>query len=318
VLAYSIKVICCSSFMKRVSVVYPVFGNISEQQLEAVLSSVTNQDYSNIEIVLSEENPNSRFKTIANKFGATYVFNKTNGFEYNIGRVRNAGLHAASGTYVYSSDADIVFLRSDYISRLVKQYKISGKAYLSFPPMKRLLKVDQTSFYNDVSNHGLERAITALNFSDGYTTNSNPDKKLKVLRYGYYKKRYTIFTEEFKKISSAELKKYGYGLLHFTYHAGTIFTTAKALQAVGGYYENHDGWGGDDVYVQVKLGKYFKSKKGHLRSSIPKTSVFTVLHLDHKKRFSKQKYQDNQDVLWNRLARDYKKIIAEDRKENGF
>lgn len=301
---------------EKISVVFPIFGDFARKRLFLAIESVKLQDYPNIEIIVSEQNSKPTYKKQAKKQGVKYIHFKPRKGKamYNVGYVRNRGIKHASGKYVYLNDSDIVFLNKSFLTRLHKLLKESKAAYLAFPPMKRLILSQFDSFYEKVRNNGLKKEIENLSFPDGYTTYKGKTNKIKVVRYGYYRKKYTIPINDFKKITKDELKKYGYALLFFTFHAGGTFVEKKKLITVGGYCENFIGWAYDDVDLQVKLSQISKTR----RISIPKRKSYEVLHLDHKNNFNKEKYNRNQKVFEERLKIDIKTLIREDKRKNKF
>ncbi len=302
---------------EKISIIFPIFGSFDVKRLFLAVESVKIQDYPNIEIVVSEQNTHPTYKEKAREQGVKYVYSKIKKNEdfYNIGYVRNVGIKDATGKYLYLNDSDIIFLRKSFLSNLYKLYKKKKPSYLLFPPMKRLIKSQLTSFYERVQKNGLFYEIKKLNFPDGYTTNRNKTDKLKVLKYGYYKKKYTIPLKDFKKIGKKDLEKYGYGLLFFTYHAGAVFVERKKVITVGGYCQNYHAWGYEDVDLQIKLNKVFKTKH---RMSIPKTKNYDVLHLDDRNNFSKKGYDRNTRIFKERMEGNFIDLARRDKKVNKF
>lgn len=301
---------------EKISIIFPVFGTFDPVRLQLAVQSARLQDYSDLEIIISEQNNRPTCATLARKLGVSYIHAKPKHAEnpYNVSRVRNNGVRASHGRYLYLNDSDIIFLRRSYLSDLYKLLKKNKSSYLLFPPMKRLDISHFRSFVTGALRKGLEKAMDELSFPDGHTTYSGTSDAVKVMRYGYGNKKYTILTSLLNNISKEELEKYGYGLLSFTYHAGGMLVPRKAFLQVGGYCEEYLGWGYDDVDLQVKLSRYSKKK----RMSIPKTKRYEVLHLDHKKNLDKVRYDRNKGIFEHRMKQDIRTLISHDKQRNGI
>jgi glycosyltransferase involved in cell wall biosynthesis len=301
---------------EKISIVFPVFGKFNRDKLLLAIKSVQIQDYPNIEIIISEQNATPTCKEISKRNKLKYKFStiEEGRGEYNIGFVRNQGIKFATGKYIYLTDSDIVFMDKSYLSNVCKLFKKYKPSHLGHPPMKRLLEEHFKDFYKNVEENGVMNALNLLSFPDGYTTTTSKGDQIKVFKYGYYMKKYTLPLKEFKKLSKADKEKYGYGLFFFTYHAGAIFTETKRVVSLGGYYEGFKGWGYDDVDLQVRISKLAKKRS----RSIPKTSQFNVLHLDHKNNFSKSTYIKNEKLFFERTEMNFKKLMKIDVKTNKF
>ena len=102
-----------------VSVIMPVYN--AEEFLDKSVSSVINQTYKNLEILLiddcSTDNSYNILKEYANKDNRIKLFhNKQN---KHVSATRNVGIKNATGKYLYFIDSDD-FIDNDYIEHLVK------------------------------------------------------------------------------------------------------------------------------------------------------------------------------------------------------
>jgi len=300
----------------KISVVLPIFGTFDRDKLFLAVESIKMQDYPNVEIIISEQNNESTCRAFAKQQNITYTFSKMRQDDsvYNIGYVRNQGIKAATGAYLYLTDSDIVFMGTTFLSEVLALYKKQKPAYLRYPPMRRMLEVHLDDFYQSTLTQGIGQAISQLRFPDGYTTTVDEKDKIIVVKYGYYKKKYTIPQKYFKKISKKDLEKYGYGLMFFTTHPGTIFTETKHVVALGGYYEGFRGWGYDDVDLQVRLTALTNKRA----NAMPNKVAFRVLHLDHKMNFRKDLYHINEAAFFERCEIPVKKLSKADRTANKF
>lgn len=90
---------------EKISIIIPIFNG--EKIIERCLSSVRNQCYSNIEIIViddgSSDSTYSICKSIANKDARVSVFKKNNG---GVSSARNYGISKASGKYMMFLDGD--------------------------------------------------------------------------------------------------------------------------------------------------------------------------------------------------------------------
>ncbi len=112
------------------------------RNIEACLSSICLQDYSNIEIIVVDNNSTDRTKIIADGYTSN-VYNK--GPERSA--QRNYGMiDKANGEYVMFVDADMI-LEPNLISECVKQIKANGADALHIPEV-----VMGDSFFSRVRN----------------------------------------------------------------------------------------------------------------------------------------------------------------------
>ena len=102
-----------------VSVIMPVYN--AEEFLDKSVSSVINQTYKNLEILLiddcSTDNSYNILKEYANKDNRIKVFH--NEQNKHVSATRNVGIKNATGKYLYFIDSDD-FIDNDYIEHLVK------------------------------------------------------------------------------------------------------------------------------------------------------------------------------------------------------
>lgn len=102
----------------KVSVIIPVY-NVGKY-LKRGISSLLNQDYTNIEIIIVDNGSTDQSATIINSFAAedtriVYILEKRQGVSF----ARNAGLKAATGDYIMFVDGDD-WVEPDYVSYFLK------------------------------------------------------------------------------------------------------------------------------------------------------------------------------------------------------
>lgn len=296
-----------------VSVIYPILGNYDRRRLELSILSAQMQKYTHVEIVVAEENVSPTFKTTAERMGLVYQFRKKKILDtYNISSVRNLGISASHGTYIYLNDSDIVFMSTQYITNLVTLLKQRNAAYLDFPPMKRLLEPHLRRFYRTSVEKGLHFAIKNLSLPDGYTSNNDASNPLKKFKFGTRNKISTISSREFAALDPQEVRRYWFALLHFTRHPGNIFVRRENLVAVAGYCESFEGWGCEDVDLKEKLRRLRRAMNTQA-VLIPRKKKYQVLHLDHKKRFDKILYSMNEEHFKERQTTPLSTLIEHDK-----
>lgn len=105
-------------FMRLVSIIIPIF-NTEISLLKKCISSLLNQDYSNIEILLindgSKQELSTEYDKIATEDSRIKIFHKANG---GVSSARNLGLKNATGEYIAFVDGDD-WVKKSFISTLV-------------------------------------------------------------------------------------------------------------------------------------------------------------------------------------------------------
>ena len=103
----------------KVSIIIPVFNG--EPFLDRCLSSVINQSYNNIEIIIINDGSTDNTQSICESYSKNdprvIIINKKN---EGVSTARNVGLDTAVGDYIYFVDADDYVLE-DGIEKLVKK-----------------------------------------------------------------------------------------------------------------------------------------------------------------------------------------------------
>ena len=101
----------------KVSIIVPVYN--VEEYLEKCLSSICNQTYTNLEIIIVDDGTKDRSGEIADKINAkddrVIVVHKANG---GVSSARNVGLKKATGDYIVFVDSDD-YLEKDYVEYYV-------------------------------------------------------------------------------------------------------------------------------------------------------------------------------------------------------
>lgn len=95
--------------MKKISVIVPVYN--VEEYLEECINSITNQTYTNLEILLIDDGSTDNSSSICDEYvkkdNRIKVIHQVNG---GLGNARNTGLDNATGDYIMFSDSDDCFV----------------------------------------------------------------------------------------------------------------------------------------------------------------------------------------------------------------
>lgn len=117
------------------SVVIPTLNE--EKYLPRLLISLKEQDFSDMEIIVSDGNSTDRTREISSSFGAKVLIDDSRG----PARQRNIGAQEANGELILFLDADGVLSDKDFISAAVSEFQKRNLAIAGF-----LLHVDSPKF----------------------------------------------------------------------------------------------------------------------------------------------------------------------------
>ncbi|MBA9025659.1 glycosyltransferase family 2 protein [Peribacillus huizhouensis] len=97
---------------KKVSVIIPTYQRINE--LRMALTSVVNQTYTNIEIIVIDDNEQEseyrdQVQKVINEFSSMKIIFKQNKENLGAARSRNVGIYMASGDYITFLDDDDIY-----------------------------------------------------------------------------------------------------------------------------------------------------------------------------------------------------------------
>lgn len=300
---------------KVISVVFPIYGDFDKERLELSIDSVLNQMYEPIEIIVSEQGPYPKYSP---RKGVKHVFNsyvpKTNLSDYNPGSIRNQAIAVSSGEYIYTNDADIVFLNKDYLTELLEMIKSNDSLVLYRPPMRRLPLDNFEKFLKLTRTKGISHTIDSLNISQEYL--ACLDDKIRELKTHVkesetngYVKTFTAFVEDFKTyVNNPEMK--GKEPLFWTEnrHCGGNFFRRVQFLSIGGYCQSFINWGCEDSDLQWKLNQIYTLQL------IPQKKIFEVMHLDHLKNyFSPEMWKRNENIELERKKEGITIAIKQDK-----
>ena len=292
-----------------VSVIIPFYGEAQLKQLNLVSKSILSQEGVDVEFIVAGLKTAIRINDLSD------LSKCQNGIVPEIvrmGAIINNGLRLAKGSFIYITDADVLFLNKQYLKFLVQEY-LTAEVPLKRPPMRRLFLQDFDWFYPTVFSKGLKEAIKLLDTSQEFVVKPLGTKKpMKVFSKFIDGINHLFIASEsdFQEYISDENNK-GSEPRYFNQdrHCGAIFASAKDIMDIGGYHEGFISWGVWDFDAQWKL----ENQKGI--KLIPYTKYFEVIHLDHDKTyFSKSKWEDDKKLQEIRKKIGFKECINEDKK----
>ena len=181
----------------KVSIIIPVYK--TEKYLEASVKSAINQTYGNLEIILVDDGSPDNSPAICDDFAKKYahvsVIHKPNG---GLSSARNAGIQAATGTYILFLDSDdrlvpntIELMVDKALSTgadcvvpnsYFKVYENKEQTHLSLHFESRYFEEDPILFaLNIIIQQGRARRATAVLYEHSIIRNNNiefPDKTI--------------------------------------------------------------------------------------------------------------------------------------------
>lgn len=300
----------------KVSINLPLYGTFDRTRLRFTIDSLKSQSYSDIEVILSEQNPLPTFKEESKSLGVKYCFSPLvlrEGIPYfSPSVIRNRGLTISEGEFCYISDGDIIFLDQDLIKNLVDFLSNNNERVAIKAKMRRLREEDLAEFYEEVDGFGIGQAIKSLFFPDDFIATTKEEKSdTFAVRFGP-KKIYTTSARNYDRyLNDQSFLGFDPRIWSDRIHYGMIFTRLENLLRVVGYSERYLHWGYEDVDTKWKLGGFFDLQE------VTDLKEFEVLHLDHPKSyFSKDISDRNQKIFERRVAEGVNKAIEYDRKNN--
>lgn len=123
----------------ELSVVVPVYGQFDLARACISVQSILSQRDLDYEVIVSEQGESRKFPEMS---GVRYIFKyhkpRPDLSDFNPGNVRNKAVALARGKFVYTNDADVVFLEPHYLAKSVGAMKNNLDRILYRPFMRRL------------------------------------------------------------------------------------------------------------------------------------------------------------------------------------
>ncbi len=295
----------------KLSVVIPVYGQFDLDRAKVCVASALSQKDVNHEVIVSEQGEYSRFPEIP---GIKHLFNyhrpRKDLSDFNPGKVRNLAINQARGEFIYTNDADVVFLDSHYLAKSIEEISKFSNGVFYRPFMRRLPLDEFEEFKKRIEFNGIEKAIASLDLSQNYLATLNGEKrKIRVFeKESIYPKTFTSFENDFQTyINDDSLKGYEPMFWNENRHCGGNLIRREQFREVGGYSEEFINWGCEDSDLQWKLSEMFDLR------FFPEFSE--VLHLDHfKSYFSSEMWKRNEEISARRIKQGIRKVIELDRR----
>lgn len=297
-----------------ISVVIPIYGNFDSRRAILTIDSVRNQKNANIEIIVSEQGESPKLESKISK-GVKYIFNRhvpsKELNDFNPGLIRNLAIANSLGEFVYTNDADILFLNEDYLAKGIDLLMADPSLVLYRPPMRRLPIENFEEFSVLALKKGVSGAINSLDLSQRYlATTDRKKRELKVVRKSAeeYIKTFTTSMENFKRyMSDSSLKGKEPMIWSEDLHCGGNLFRRHQFEKVGRYCQDFINWGCEDSDIQWKFRASFKL------AFFPYTKEFEVLHLDHLKGyFSSKMWKRNESIEKERKKQGIQEAIRQD------
>ncbi len=300
---------------RRVSVIFPIYGNFYADRLLLAIASARAQEHVDIEIVVAEQGTTP---TLEGKLDPSivYLFQKHASGEtmddFNPGEIRNRAIAKASGDFIYTNDADALFMNTRFLEKSLEILEQNADMVLHRPPMRRLPLDNFDTFKKWVDERGLATAIASLNLNNEFlATTDHREREVKVAvsnSEGDLRVRTTSKEDFDRYMANVSLKKSEHVIWSEHVHYGGNFFRREQFESVGGYCERYLNWGCEDTDLQWKFKNTFNLQL------FPKISMFTVLHLDHEKHYLiADMARRNEEILEQRKQRGVYRAIQEDK-----
>jgi len=295
----------------ELSVVVPVYGEFNLARTCMSVQSILSQQGLDYEVIISEQGESRRFPEMS---GVRYAFKyhkpQPDLSDFNPGNVRNEAVALATGEFVYTNDADIVFLEPHYLAKSVEAIRENLDGVLYRPFMRRLPLDEFEEFERKVRVLGMGKAVNSLNLSQEYLATLNgKSRKIRVFeKNSSYPKTFTAFEEDFQSYVGDNKNKGSEPMFwNENRHCGGNLFRMEQFKNIGGYSEEFINWGCEDSDLQWKFHEAYDLQ------FFPED--LEVMHLDHpKKYFSPEMWARNEEISVRRIKEGLAKAIETDRR----
>src|SRR3989338_2757452 len=241
----------------ELSVVIPLYGEFNLARACVSVQSILFQQGINYEVIVSEQGEFRRFPEMP-RVKHIFKYHKPlpDLSDFNPGNVRNEAVALATGEFVYTNDADIVFLDSYYLAKSVEAIRGNLDEVLCRPFMKRFPLDEFSEFERMVHNLGIGEAVASLDLSQKFIATLNGKlRKLRVFeKDSVYLKTFTAFEEDFQSYVGDDKNKGSEPIFwNENRHCGGNLFRMRQFINVGGYSEEFINWGCEDSDLQWKF-----------------------------------------------------------------
>jgi glycosyltransferase involved in cell wall biosynthesis len=300
-----------------VSIIFPIYGNFYTDRLLLAIASARAQKGVNIEIIVSEQRESPELKDKLDS-SVKYIFKKRDhkkgGGDFNPGETRNDAVANASGEFIYTNDSDILFMNEHFLEKSREILSQNRDMVLHRPSMRKLPIENLEEFKKRVEKNGIQASIASLNFGNEFlatTDDKKRDVRVSIANSEGDLRVRTTSMEEFKRYTEdASLKANDHVIWSESMHYGGNLMRKEQFENIGGFCEEYVNWGCEDTDLQWKLKNMFNLQ------FFPKIEEFTVIHLDHEKRYVVAETVDrNEGVFTRRRQRGAYQAIKEDKEQ---
>lgn len=296
----------------EVSVVIPLYGEFDLDRVVLSVNSIFLQKNIECEVIVSEQGEFPKFPKISNvKYTFKYHKPRSDLSDFNPGNVRNEAIFLANGEFIYTNDADIIFLNNDYLAKCVNYLKENSNKVLYRPFMRRLPLDEFDKFKKMIYEEGFKKTLDSIDLSQNYIATLNKElRKIRTFeKKSVYPKTFVAFEDDFQRYIN---NKNNLGkepmFWNENRHCGANLFCIDKFVSVGGYSEDFINWGCEDSDLQWKFSEIYDLE------FFPKT--FEVLHLDHPKGYFSQKmWANNEETIKKRKKNGLRKTIEEDKNK---
>jgi glycosyltransferase involved in cell wall biosynthesis len=305
-----------------VSVIIPAWGALDATRLRACVRSLVAQRDARLEIILAEQGHGEPLHaTLADELGVRHVFERVppppvpGPDRLSPGRVRNAGVAASNGRFVYFSDGDILYIDPHYFAKLLGVASKHPDLVLIWPRQKHLALEAQEHACRSFDAKG-RFDPGEIELLDDHTMRwigpgaDGPDAvppRFRETTLGNM--RVVARQEALDKYHGAGGAMRGYEPSFWLSLRGDGATLARRrhIDIVGGVSEAFLAWGCEDSDFQWKLATLF-----HV-VSLAEFPHLATLHLEHQRSwFDREIWQRNEFLQQQRRDHGVLDAIASD------
>jgi glycosyltransferase involved in cell wall biosynthesis len=300
--------------LPKISVIVPIYGSFDPRRAILSLESVLNQNGVDLEVIVSEQGEESVMRDLL-PAPAIHIFTyhkpSPELSDFNPGRIRNIAAKRATGDFMYTNDADIIFLNEYFLRDAIKLINLHPPTTFKRPPLRRLPADNFDAFWKQAHSISIGAATRNLDLHQEYlATVDGVARNLKVVqkKTPEYTKTFTTGMDNFMRYTSDKTLK-GKEPMIWTenVHCGGNLIPKFLFFEIGGYCEQFINWGCEDSDLQWKVGAMSKM------DFFPKEDRFTVIHLDHPKNyFSGDMWARNERICSMRKERGIHSAIEDD------
>ena len=302
-----------------ISIVIPLYGSFDINRMLRCIDSIKMQKGVDIEIVVSEQGEVRKFPDIKGvKHIFTYHKPQPNLSDFNPGEVRNIAIMNSTKDYIYTMDADVIILDSNFLNKSLKVLKKNQNEVLYRPFIRRLPCDNFDEFNNWCNSLGFEKAIKKLIIDQQFLVKTSPEyRQLKIFekdsKEANYRKTLPSLLKDYNKyveerLGSEDNLNFWPVYWNENRQCGSNFFNRAQFLSVGGYCEKFINWGCEDSDLQWKFRETYE-----LEFFPPELEV---VHMDHPKDYlSPEMWALNEKTSAKRKAGGVKLAIDAD-KEN--